>query len=314
MSGHLIALTGATGFIGRHLLHSLSAQGFRVRVLLRRPVEVPAGAASAVVGDLTRPMNMAAALADVDAIVHSAGLAHAMSGSPEDDYRASNTEATRRLGEAAAKARVRRFIFLSSIRAQTGPSARGVVTENDIAAPTDAYGRSKRDAETALSEIGLDWVALRPVLVYGEGVKGNMAALMRLAATPYPLPLRGITGRRSLVSLESLSDAVATVLKAPGHLAGPLVVAEPDPLTLPEMIAAFRLGLGRKPGLLPCPSAVIDLICCLTGRDEAFERIASDLVAHPNGLSALGWTPRTTSRDGLASLSRLVRESAASGR
>ncbi|MFD0935262.1 NAD-dependent epimerase/dehydratase family protein, partial [Methylobacterium trifolii] len=236
----LVALTGATGFIGRHLLRSLSERGFRVRVLLRRPVEVPDGASSAVVGDLTRPMNMAAALSGVDAVVHSAGLAHAMSGAPEDDYRTLNTEATRRLAEAAARAKVGRFVFLSSIRAQAGASAPGIVTEADAPAPTDAYGRSKRDAEGALSEIGLDWVALRPVLVYGAGVKGNMAALLRLAHTPYPLPLGSLAARRSLVSVESLAGAVETVLRAPGRLERPLIVADPDAQTLPEMLAALR--------------------------------------------------------------------------
>lgn len=304
MSGPLVALTGATGFIGRHLLRSLTARGFRVRVLLRRPVEVPEGASGAVVGDLTRPMNMAAALAGVDAVVHSAGLAHAMSGAPEDDYRASNTEATRRLGEAAAKARVRRFVFLSSIRAQTGPSAVGIVRETDVPAPTDAYGRSKRDAETALAALGLDWVALRPVLVYGEGVTGNMAALLRLAASPYPLPFGHVAGRRSLVSLDSLAAAVATVLVAPGPLSRPFVVAEPDALTLPEIIAALRQGLGRRPGLMPCPAVLIALVCRLTGREEAFARIATDLVADAEGLAALGWKPAASTRARLAALAR----------
>ena len=78
----LIALTGATGFIGQCLLRELPKRGYRLRVLLRRPSVVPMDAASAVVGDLARPQNMAAALADVDAVIHSAGLAHAMSGLP----------------------------------------------------------------------------------------------------------------------------------------------------------------------------------------------------------------------------------------
>lgn len=123
MGAPLIALTGSTGFIGRHLLHSLSRRGYRIRVLLRRPVEVPEGASSAVVGDLARPMNMAAALSGVDAVVHTAGLGPAMSGRPEDDFRSSNTQATRHLAEAAARTRVPRFVFLSSIRAQAGLSA-----------------------------------------------------------------------------------------------------------------------------------------------------------------------------------------------
>ena len=85
--------------------------------------------ASAVVGDLARPQNMAAALADVGAVIHSAGLAHTMSGLPEDDYRMLNTEATIRLARAAQRAGVKRFIFLSSIRAQSGPSSEQVLTE-----------------------------------------------------------------------------------------------------------------------------------------------------------------------------------------
>lgn len=304
MSGKLIALTGATGFIGRHLLAALSARGDRVRVLLRRPVAVPEGASSAVVGDLARPMNMAAALSGVDAVVHSAGLAHAMSGAPGDDFRNSNTEATRTLAEAAQRARVGRFVFLSSIRAQAGSSAPAPLSEADAPEPTDPYGRSKLAAEEALAEIGLDWVALRPVLVYGAGVKGNMAALLRLARSPYPLPLASLTGRRSLVSLESLAGAVVAALDAPAPIGRPLIVADPDPLTLPEMIAAMRSGLGRGPGLLPCPTPLIDLACRTTGRQEVFDRLSGSLVARADGLAALGWQPVQTTRDGLAALAR----------
>src|SRR6266508_2604689 len=169
----LVALTGATGFIGQCLLRELPKRGYRLRVLLRRPSMVAMESASAVVGDLARPQNMAAALADVDAVIHSAGVAHAMSGRPADDYRVLNTEATIALARAAERARVRRFVFLSSIRAQVGPSADGVVTEDIAPQPTDDYGRSKLAAEAGLAALALDWVALRPVLVYGPGVKGN---------------------------------------------------------------------------------------------------------------------------------------------
>jgi nucleoside-diphosphate-sugar epimerase len=143
----LIALTGATGFIGQHLLRALPPRGYRLRVLLRRPSDTPLQCASAVVGDLARPMNMAAALADVDAVIHSAGLAHAMSGTPEDDYRVLNTEATIALARAAQRAGVRRFVFLSSIRAQSGPTASAVLTEDLPPQPNEAYGASKLAAE-----------------------------------------------------------------------------------------------------------------------------------------------------------------------
>ncbi|HSJ42119.1 MAG TPA: NAD-dependent epimerase/dehydratase family protein, partial [Xanthobacteraceae bacterium] len=197
----LIALTGATGFIGQCLLRELPRRGYRLRVLLRRPSVVPLDAASAVVGDLARPQNMAAALADVDAVIHSAGLAHAMSGLPEDDYRMLNTEATIGLARAAQRAGAKRFIFLSSIRAQAGATADHTLTEDLAPQPTDAYGRSKLAAEQGLAALDLDWVALRLVLVYGAGVKGNMAELLRFARSPYPLPLGLLRARRSLLSL-----------------------------------------------------------------------------------------------------------------
>ena len=300
----LIALTGATGFIGRHLLRELPARGYRLRVLLRRPAPVPEGASSAVIGDLARPQNMAAALADVDAVIHSAGLAHAMSGIPEDDYRALNTEATIGLARAAQRAGVKRFIFLSSIRAQCGPSSEAVLTESMEPTPTDAYGRSKLAAERGLAALDLDWAALRAVLVYGPGVKGNMAQLMRLARAPLPLPVGALRARRSLLALDNLTAAVATVLTAPGSLRGAFIAADPQPLTVAEMIAAMRQGLGRRPNVFPLPPALLARLARAAGRDEAYARLAGSLVADPSALMQLGWTPPVATAEGLARLMR----------
>src|SRR6266478_3146579 len=292
----LIALTGATGFIGQCLLRDLPKRGYRLRVLLRRP--------SAVVGDLARPQNMAAALADADAVIHSAGVAHAMSGLPEDDYRVLNTEATIALARAAQRAGVKRFIFLSSIRAQAGPTADRVLTEDLAPQPTEAYGRSKLAAEQGLAALDLDWVALRLVLVYGAGVKGNMAELLRFARAPYPLPLGALRGRRSLLALDNLVAAIDTVLAAPGRLRRPLLVADPAALTIPEMITAMRRGLGRSPGLIPVPPPLLKTALRAAGRTEIYQRLAGSLVADPAALLRLGWTPPVTTPDALAALAR----------
>ena len=304
MNAPLIALTGATGFIGRHLLAELPRRGYRVRVLLRRPSEVPEGAASAVIGDIASPHNMAAALRDVEMVIHSAGLAHAMSGRPEDDYRAINTEGTIRLAQAAERAGVRRFVFLSSIRAQSGPVADTILTEDQEPRPTDPYGRSKLEAEEGLRALGLDWAALRPVLVYGPGVKGNMAALLRLAQAPVPLPLGGLSARRSLLSVDNLAAAVDTVLNAPGRLRRPLIVADEQALTVAEMIAALRSGLGRGPALIRVPASLIGWAARAAGREEAFERLAGALVASPAALLSLGWRPPVATPEGLQALAR----------
>jgi nucleoside-diphosphate-sugar epimerase len=308
MSTPLVALTGATGFIGRHLLRELPKRGYRVRVLLRRPTMLPAEASGAVVGDLAAPRNMANALADVDAVIHSAGLAHAMSGLPEDDYRAINTDATIGLARAAARAGARRFVFLSSIRAQCGPVADAVLTEDLAPQPTDAYGRSKLEAEAGLAQVGIDWAALRPVLVYGPGVKGNMAALMKLAQLPVPLPFAALSGRRSLLSVDNLVDAIDLVLRLSEPLKRPLIVADPEPLRLPDMIAAMRRGLGRSAGLVPVPPVVLQSVLRLLGRGEIYDRLAGSLVASPAALVGLGWRPPVATPAGLEALARNAKE------
>jgi UDP-glucose 4-epimerase len=300
----VVALTGATGFIGQHLLREQPKRGYRLRVLLRRPSAAPLTSASAVIGDLAHAQNMSQALAGVDAVIHSAAIAQTMSGIPEDDYRLLNTEATIRLAQAAQRAGARRFVFLSSIRAQCGAVAEAVQTEAVPPAPTDAYGRSKLAAEQGLAALDLDWVALRPVLVYGPGVKGNMAALMRLARSRLPLPFRGLSARRSLLSVENLVDAIDCVLAAPSPLRRPLLVADPEPLTLPGMIAALRRGVGRRPGLVPMPRSLLAEAFRIAGREEEYQRLAGALVADPAALQQLGWRPRIATPDGLAILMR----------
>jgi nucleoside-diphosphate-sugar epimerase len=300
----LVALTGATGFIGRYLLRELPKRGYRLRVLLRRPSVVPLPCASALIGDLAQAYNRAEALAGVDAVIHSAGVAETMSGIPEDDYRLLNTEATIRLARAAQRAGVKRFVFLSSIRAQAGRTAEGMLTEDRAPKPTDAYGRSKLAAEQGLAELELDWVALRLVLVYGPGVLGNMARLVQLARSPYPLPLAGLKGRRSLLGLDNLVQAVDCVLKAEAPLRRPLIVADPQPLTIPAMIGAMRQGLGRRAGLFPLPKALLRAALASLGQRETYDLLAGCLMADSSSLAHLGWMPTVTTQAGLARLMR----------
>src|SRR5262245_22565629 len=272
MRERLIALTGATGFIGGYLLRELTRRGYRVRVLLRSPAVLPANCQNAVIGDLARPINMAAALAGVDTIVHSAGLTPRMTGAPDEDFRRLNAEATGNLARAAQHAGVRRFVFLSSIRAQADVSSAQVLTEASPPAPTDAYGRSKLAAEQELSRLTLDWVALRLALVFGSGVKGNMATLIRLARAPLPLPFGALEAPRSALSLENLLAAVELVIADEAPLRRPLIVADPDPLSVAEMIAAMRAGLGRRPGLIRVPPALVQKALRLAGRAEVYRR------------------------------------------
>jgi len=304
MANARLALTGGTGFIGQHLLRELTRRGYQVRVLLRRPTMLPPDCTSAVIGDIARPRNMASALADVDAIIHSAGLSVAASGRPEDDYRVLNVEATVGLARAAQRAGVRRFVFISTMRAQAGSCDPRVLTEEMEPRPSDAFGRSKLAAEQGLAEVGIDWVALRLATVYGPGVTGNMARLIGLARSRLPLPFGAVAARRSLLSLDNLAAAVDCALKAEGPLRRPLIAADPQPLTVGEMVAAMRRGLGRRPGLVPVPPKLLAALLRAAGRADAYERLAEPLVADPSALLRLGWSPPVATATGLEQLMR----------
>jgi UDP-glucose 4-epimerase len=301
----MIALTGVTGFIGGYLLGGLLREGYAVRVLLRRPAQLSADCTNAVIGDLERPINMAAALAGVDTVIHSAGLSLQMSGTPEADFRRLNAEATGNLARAALRAGVRRFIFLSSVRAQADVSSSRVLTEDLAAAPTDPYGRSKLLAEQQLASLDLDWVALRLPLVFGAGVKGNMATLVKLARSPFPLPFGALRAQRSLLSLDNLLSALILLIQSQEPLRRPLIVADPTPLSIPEMIEAMRSGLGRSPGLVPVPATVLQTAFRLSGRGELYRRLAEPLVADSRQLLEMGWAPRRQTRDALAELAQI---------
>jgi UDP-glucose 4-epimerase len=197
---------------------------------------------------------------------------------------------------------VKRFVFLSSIRAQCGPTADTVLTEAVEPRPTDAYGKSKLAAERGLAELDFDWVSLRAALIYGPGVKGNVAQLIRLARSPFPLPLGSLGARRSLLALENLLAAIETVLAVPGTLRRAFIVADLQTLTVAEMIAAMRHGLGRRPNVFPLPAALLELLLRAAGRKEIYQRLSGSLVADPSALISLGWAPPLATPAGLAKL------------
>jgi len=295
-----VLLTGASGFVGRYLLHDLAARGYRVRTAGRGTAPVMPGIEHVTIGDLAAPIDWRPLLDGVGHVVHSAGLAHADGDIPEGRYRQVNTEATLALARAAQAVGARRFIYLSSIRAQSGPVSDRSLSEADTPAPTDAYGRSKLAAEQGLAGLDLDWIALRPVLVYGPGVKANMAALLKLARLPVPLPLGALSARRSLLAIENLAEAAAFALSKACPARRSYIVSDPEPLSVADMLAAMRAGLGREPGLIPVPVALLALAARLAGRGGAYERLANGLVASPAALISAGWRPPVETKAALA--------------
>lgn len=305
MSPHVL-ITGASGFIGQAMTARLLARGYRVRAAARDVSKLPESPdlEPAVLPDLAQPHDWRPLLADITHVVHLAGIAHATSAIPESRYMAVNCEATRALAVAARELKLSRVVLMSSVRAQTGPGARGVLTENGPALPTDAYGRSKVAAEAALAselaESETDWAVLRPVLVYGPGVKGNLASLVRIARLPFPLPLRSLAGRRSVLHIDSLSDAVAHALSASSVSRRVFLVADAQPVTVPDIVTALRAKLGRSPGLFPLHPKLLATAAGVSGLSAVWERLNSDLVVDTSRLQATGWKPRQDCHTALA--------------
>lgn len=300
-----ILVTGATGFVGPHVVAALAQSGYRLRLAQRRPAPALAhiDAETVLVGDMAGPVDWSAALRDVDHVVHMAGLAHAGPGLDEALYRRINTEATLDLARAAQQAGIRRFVYLSSVKALTGAFDGPPLAEDAIPAPNDAYGRSKLAAEQGLAALDLDWVSLRPVLIYGPGVKANMAALLRLARLPVPLPFGGLQAPRSLLAVENLASAIRFALEDACPSRQCCLLADPEPISVAGMIAALRAGLGRGPGLLPVPEGWLRALARLAGREETFVKLAGSLVARPQRLLSAGWRPPVETEAALARLS-----------
>lgn len=307
MASERILLTGASGFVGPHVVAVLLRAGYRLRLAQRRAGPAPEGVETVETGDLSMPIDWSAALASVDHVVHMAGLAHAGPGLDEALYRRINTEATLELARAAAAAGVRRFVYLSSIKALSGAFDGPPLAEEAEPAPADVYGRSKLAAEQGLAGLDLDWVALRPVLIYGPGVKANMAVLVRLAQSPLPLPLGGLKAPRSLLAVENLAEAILFVLTPACPPARAYTVSDPEPISVAEMLAAMRAGLGRAPGLLPVPEPLLRTLARLAGREETFVKLAGSLVARPERLLNSGWRPPAETKAALARLAGSAR-------
>ena len=298
-----ILVTGASGFIGRALVEELSLAGHRVRAAMRQPADVfPREVEVVAVSDLTRPVEWRLLLNNIDMVVHLAGIAHVGDGIAEQTYDRINRLATAELAAAARSAGIRRLVFISSIRAQSGPTCSHPLTEADPPLPTDAYGRSKLAAEEAVRASAVPFTILRPVLVYGPGVKGNLARLIRLAQSPWPLPFASFRNRRSLLSRQNLIAAIHFALQAPAAVGETYVVADPLPLTPPEIIAALRAGLDRAPGLMPIPPALIATALRALHRTDVWDRLGGDMVADPKKLLRAGWLPPVETYAGLAAM------------
>jgi nucleoside-diphosphate-sugar epimerase len=304
MTGRVL-VTGASGFIGKRLAGALAKEGWQVRAAARDPSSIPtkAGVERVAMPDLSHPADWSGLLTGITHVVHLAGIAHAPGVLPDDLYRRINAQA---FGELAAQAsgKVERLVLLSSVRAQAGLSAERTLTELDEPEPTDAYGRTKLEAERLVAGSGVPFTVLRPAVVYGKGVKGNIASLATLAKTPMPLPFAGLDNRRSLLALDNLVSAISLVLEAKAAADETFLVADAEPISVANLVAAMREGLGRPPHLVKVPLGGVKRLMKSFGKEAEWERISGNFVIDVSKLMGIGWRPGIATKDGIARMMR----------
>lgn len=312
-----VLVTGATGFVGGLVVAALRARGLTARAALRRPGTLAdPGVETRLVGEVGPDTDWDGALQGVDGVVHLAARVHVLrerAADPLAEFRRVNAAGTAQLAARAAAAGVRRLVFVSTIKVNGEATGERPFGEDDPPAPEDAYGVSKWEAEQALwrvaREAGLEAVVIRPPLVYGPGVGGNLRRLLRVLDAGWPLPFGAVANRRSLIGVWNLADLVVTALEHPGAAGETFLAADGEDLSTPELLRRLAAALGRPARLLPVPVRVLRLLGRLVGRRAEVERLCGSLrVDAGKARERLAWTPPVPVDEGLARTARWYRE------
>ncbi len=306
-----VLVTGASGFVGRCLVATLVAAGWDVRAALRQSAVMPAsaGAESVVVGNLDATTNWQAALNNIDCVVHLAARVHVMQDKAEDpltEFRRVNVLGTLQLARQAVDAGVRRFVFISSVKVNgEGTLKNCPYTADDMPAPMDAYGISKLEAEQGLLALaattGLEVVIIRPVLIYGPGVRANFLKMMLWLDRGLPLPLGAIDNRRSLLSVGNLVSLILTCMAHPDAVNQVFLASDGEDMSTTTLMRRTARALGKSARLVPVPGMMLTFIAGLLGKRDVAQRLCGSLqVDIAKTRRVLGWAPPLSVDAGLA--------------
>jgi len=311
-----VFVTGANGLVGRVLCTELCRQEHDVVAALRSESISQAGVERVIIGGIDSTTDWSAALLNVNAVIHLAARVHVMHDAVVDplaEFRKVNVDGTLNLAVQAAKAGVRRFIFISSVKVNGEHTlSNKPFTEADIANPQDAYGVSKFEAEQGLmliaQQTGMEVVIIRPPLVYGAGVKANFASMMRAVKRRMPLPLGAIHNQRSFVYVGNLVSLILRCIDAPAAINQVFLVSDGDDLSTSALLRACAVALQVKSRLLPVPKKLIEVLAAMLGKKDIARRLCGNLqVDITKARTLLGWTPPVSVADGLkATAARLM--------
>jgi nucleoside-diphosphate-sugar epimerase len=302
-----VLVTGASGFVGTCLCSALVERGWRVVAASRRALESPpAGITQVCLPLLADPERWQGALQSIDCVVHLAARVHVTAGGGRSTemFHEVNARGTRFVAEQAARAGVRRIVFLSSIKVN-GEGGGTRYRADDVPNPTDDYARSKMEAEESLRDMyrraDIEIAIIRPPLVYGPGVGANFRRLMRLAALGVPLPFASIENRRSLISVWNLVDFIEVCMTHRGANGETWLISDGRDVSTPELMGKLALLMGRRGRLFAFSPALLQRAAGMLGRAAEMARLCDSLTVDATpAAQRLFWRPVVDFDEGLA--------------
>ncbi|WP_345813092.1 NAD-dependent epimerase/dehydratase family protein [Paraburkholderia sp. PREW-6R] len=310
-----VVLTGANGFVGQAVRRALLAYGAQVSLVVRRASAAPGSASTldpaaceVLAGDNFVDIGVAwPPRLKPHCVIHLAARVHMMNDTSSDPlaaFRETNVAGTLRVAAAASRAGVRRFVYVSSVKAVAERDGGQPLSERDPTHPVDPYGISKLEAELALSAYGarhgMEIVLVRPPLVYGPGVRANFLSLMSVLTRGIPLPLGAVQARRSMIFVDNLADALVACATST-HAAGETFhVSDGEATTIADFIRLLARQLQAPSRLLPVPPTLLRVAGKLTGRSAQVDRLIDSLQLDTRHIrEAIGWAAPYSMEQGL---------------
>jgi len=296
-----VLVTGANGFVGRHLCRILADRGYEVIGTIRSASheETPVNYELRSVGDIEDLKKNDPVLKGIDHVVHLAARVHVLKEQqrdPLDEFRRVNVTGTERLFGNDYIQDVKRFVYVSTVKVHGEMTHESPFSVNMEPVPADAYAQSKLEAEQVVEatgeEKGIETVIIRPPLVYGPGVGANFASLLRLIDKGYALPLGDISNKRSLVGIRNLCDLIGHCLTSDKSAGGRFLVSDDFDVSTPELFAQLAVAMSRPVRLFPFPVALLKAAAALLGRSAEVSKLVGSLqVDVGETMHTLAWTP-----------------------
>lgn len=330
MDKPIVLVTGASGFVGLHLCRALYSSGYSLRAIttslvkkeeIRHCLEIENEISNdsqrgsyeiILVENKYSEADWGTLCEAVDIVIHLAGRAHILKETSVDplvEFRKANRDLTQILASAASVVGVKRFVYLSSIGVIGSFSGQLPLNESNRENPHDLYAVTKLEAENELVKVAnsssLEYVIIRPPLIYGVGVKGNLLSLLRVCEKSIPLPFATLNNKRSLIAVENLIEYIILSMVNPNAHGEVFLVSDDEDLSTGDIVRAISSGMGLPSRLFSVPSFILDMLCMIPILGARLRKLTHNLqVDSTKAQKYLGWRSKVSPVEGLAKTGR----------